>query len=78
MESKDSILSIKESLLQFDRITEKPFVEIKNEDGSFKKVDVETGISDGINIEITNGVKEGDNIKVWNKASEDNNDNQNN
>ena len=78
MESKDSILSIKESLLQFDRITEKPFVEKQKEDGTFEKVDVETGISDGINIEITEGVSEGDKIKVWNKASKDNNDGGNN
>ncbi|WP_397364757.1 efflux RND transporter periplasmic adaptor subunit [Olleya sp. R77988] len=74
LESKDSILSIKESLLQFNRITEKPFVEIQKEEGEFKKVDVETGLSDGINIEIKEGVEEGDKIKVWNKASEDDND----
>lgn len=74
IESKDSVLVIKESLLQFNRITEEPFVEIQQEDGKFKKVDVETGISDGINIEITEGVEEGDKIKVWNKAKDENND----
>ncbi len=77
IESRDSTLCIKESLLQFNRITEKPFVEVQGEDGQFKKVNVETGISDGINIEITDGVKEGDKIKVWNKAKEDNNDDDN-
>ncbi len=74
MESKDSVLVIKESLLQFNRITEKPFVEIQEGDGKFKKKNVETGLSDGINIEITDGVEEGDKIKVWNKASKDNED----
>jgi len=74
IESKDSILAIKEALLQFNRITEKPFVEIQDEDGKFKKVDVEIGLSDGINVEILEGVKEGDKIKVWNKASKDNED----
>lgn len=78
IESKDSILSIKEALLQFNRITEKPFVEILKEDGKFEKVDVELGLSDGINVEITDGVKEGDKIKVWNKAKEENNDDENN
>ncbi|MCK0108515.1 efflux RND transporter periplasmic adaptor subunit [Flavobacteriaceae bacterium S0825] len=78
IESKDSILCIKEALLQFNRITEKPFVEILKEDGKFEKVDVELGLSDGINVEITEGVKEGDKIKVWNKAKEDNNDDDNN
>ena len=51
-----------------------PFVEIQKEDGTFEKVDVELGISDGINVEILEGVKEGDKIKVWNKASNENND----
>jgi HlyD family secretion protein len=73
--SKDSTFCIKESLLQFNRITEKPFVEIQQEDGSFKKQNVELGLSDGINVEITDGVKEGDKIKVWNKAKDEDNGN---
>ena len=77
MESKDSILVIKESLLQFNRITEKPFVELQKSEGVFEKQNVELGLSDGINVEITEGVKEGDKIKVWNKASKDNNDEDN-
>ncbi len=74
IESKDSVLVIKESLLQFNRLTEQPFVEIQNDKGEFEKKDVELGISDGINVEILEGVAEGDKIKVWNKASEENND----
>jgi HlyD family secretion protein len=74
LEKKDSVFSIKESLLQFDRFTEKPFVEVEKEDQKFEKVDVTLGISDGINVEITEGLKEGDKIKVWNKASKDNED----
>jgi len=77
LESKDSILCIKESLLQFNRITEKPFVEIQLEDGKFEKKDVTLGLSDGINVEITEGVEEGDKIKVWNKASKDDEDEDN-
>ena len=63
---KENILCINESLLQFNRITDKPFVEIQNENGSFITKEVEVGISDGINVEIIKGVKENDNIKVWN------------
>lgn len=74
IESKDSILVIKEALLQFNRITEKPFVELQNENGNFTKKNVETGLSDGINVEILDGIEEGDKIKVWNKASEENNE----
>ena len=74
IESKDSVLVIKEGLLQFNRITEKPFVELLNDDGNFEIKKVEIGLSDGINVEITEGVEEGDKIKVWNKASEENNE----
>ncbi|MEP1488152.1 MAG: efflux RND transporter periplasmic adaptor subunit [Algibacter sp.] len=70
IENKDSVLSIKEALLQFNRITEKPFVEIQKEDSKFKKKNVKLGLSDGINVEIIDGVKMGDKIKVWNKVSE--------
>jgi HlyD family secretion protein len=65
---------INESLLQFNRITEKPFVEILNDNGDFRTKNVEIGISDGINIEIIEGVKLTDQIKVWNKAIEDSNE----
>ena len=74
IESKDSVLVIKEALLQFNRITEKPFVELQKENGSFTKKNIEIGLSDGINVEIIDGVEEGDKIKVWNKASEENNE----
>jgi HlyD family secretion protein len=69
--NKENILCIKESLLQFNRITDKPFVEIKQEDGSYKSKNVEIGISDGINVEILEGVTENDKIKVWNIITDD-------
>ncbi|MBU2950526.1 efflux RND transporter periplasmic adaptor subunit [Tamlana agarivorans] len=72
LENKDKVLAIREALLQYNRITEKPFVEILDGENNYKKEDVELGLSDGINVEIVKGVKEGDKIKVWNKASEDN------
>ena len=77
LENKDSVFSIREALLQYDRITDKPFVEIQTGEGQFKKQDVKIGLSDGINVEILEGVKEGDKIKVWNKASLDDIANQN-
>jgi len=69
--NKENILCIKESLLQFNRITDKPFVEIQQEDGSYKSKNVEIGISDGINVEILEGVTENDEIKVWNIVTDD-------
>jgi HlyD family secretion protein len=74
IESKDSVLAIREALLQYNRITEEPFVEVLEGEKKYKKQKVELGISDGINVEITEGVKEGDKIKVWNKATKDNED----
>ena len=74
LEGKDSVLAIKEALLQYKRSSDKPFVEVQKEDGKFKKTDVKIGISDGINVEILDGVEKGDKIKVWNKASDDKED----
>ena len=69
LEKKDSVLSIKEALLQFDKKTEKPYVDVKTGDQEFEKRDVELGISDGINVEIISGVTIDDEIKIWNKTS---------
>jgi len=68
LEKKDSILGISEALLQYDRKTEKSFVEVMISDQKFEKRDVEIGITDGINVEIISGVKIDDKIKVWNKT----------
>jgi HlyD family secretion protein len=71
---KENVLAIREALLQYKRSSDKPYVEIKQENGTFKRKDVKIGISDGINVEILKGVKEGEKVKVWNKASDDNED----
>jgi HlyD family secretion protein len=71
LEKKDSVLSIKEALLKFDKKTEEPYVEVKNTDGKFDKKTVKLGTSDGVNVEILEGVTAEDEIKVWNKASKD-------
>ena len=68
LEKKDSVLAIPEALLQFDRKTEKPYVEIQLEEQKFERRDIEIGISDGINVEILSGLSKADNIKVWNKT----------
>jgi HlyD family secretion protein len=68
---RDSVLSIKEGLLKFDKKTEEPYVEVKQADGQFKKVTVKLGTSDGVNVEVLEGVSKDDEIKIWNKASKD-------
>ncbi|RUA11273.1 MAG: efflux transporter periplasmic adaptor subunit [Flavobacteriia bacterium] len=67
LEKKDSVFAIKESLLQFDKKTEKPYVEVKTGDQTFEKRDVKLGISDGTNVEIDSGLVADDEIKIWNK-----------
>ncbi len=67
IEKRDSVLSIREALLQYDKKTKKPYVEILKENDKFEKTDVKLGVSDGINIEVLDGIKADDKIKVWNK-----------
>ena len=43
-------------MLQFDKKTETPYVEVKTGDQVFEKRDVELGISDGINVEVLSGL----------------------
>lgn len=78
LEKKDSVLAIKEALLQFDKKTDKPFVEVKKGDQIFERREVDLGISDGINVEILKGVKKEDEIKIWNKAAKDDDRKENN
>ena len=65
---KDSIMGISEALLQFDKTTNDPYVEVKNDKGSFERNNIEIGISDGINVEILSGLEMEDEIKAWNKT----------
>jgi len=68
LEKKDSILVIQEALLQFDRSTNKPYVEVAVGEQEFERRDVEIGISDGVNVEIVSGLDETDKVKEWNKT----------
>jgi len=62
----DSVLAVKEALVQFDGKTKKPFVEVAIGDQQFERRDLELGISDGIFVEIKSGIGKDDKIKVWN------------
>lgn len=71
LDRADSVLSIKEALVQFDPETKKPFLEIATGDQQFERRDVELGISDGIYVEVKFGLGEEDEIKVWNEVKPD-------
>jgi HlyD family secretion protein len=54
--------------LQFDKKTNKPYVEVATGDQKFERKDIEIGISDGINVEVVSGISEEDEVKQWNKT----------
>jgi HlyD family secretion protein len=71
LDRADSVLAIKEALVQFDAETKKPFLEIATGDQQFERRDIELGISDGIYVEVKSGLGKEDEIKVWNEVSPD-------
>lgn len=70
LEEKKDVLAIKEALLQFDKETDKPFVEVEVADNEFERKELELGVSDGINVEILSGIDENAKIKVWNELAQ--------
>ena len=71
LEKKDSVLSIKEALLRFDKESEEPYVEVKTGEDKFEKRTLKLGISDGVNVQILEGITAEDDLKIWNKASKE-------
>lgn len=61
LDRADSVLTISESVLKFDDDT--TYVEIEIGDQQFEKRIIETGLSDGINIQVLAGLTENDKIK---------------
>ncbi|MGO4904586.1 efflux RND transporter periplasmic adaptor subunit [Flavobacterium sp. W20_MBD1_R3] len=68
LEKADKVLALKESLIQFDKKTQKPFVEVETGTQKFTRKDIVLGVSDGIYVEIKSGIKISDKIKVWNQG----------
>ncbi|MDG2475711.1 MAG: efflux transporter periplasmic adaptor subunit, partial [Flavobacteriaceae bacterium] len=57
-----------EALLQFDRRTSEPYVEVETSSQNFERRDITVGLSDGIKVEILSGLEMTDKIKIWNKT----------
>ncbi|MUU79230.1 efflux RND transporter periplasmic adaptor subunit [Winogradskyella endarachnes] len=68
LEKAEKVLAIKEALVQYDKDTQKPYVEIEVGDQKFERKDVELGISDGIFVEVKSGISKEDKIKIWNQV----------
>ena len=73
LSSQKNALLLDESLIQYekDNGTDKPFVEVKQPNGSFKKTYVKLGASDGINVQILSGIDKNADVKVWNPSDKD-------
>ena len=61
LEKAENVLSLPESALEFDG--DDTYVQVLNPDGSTTRTKVETGLSDGVNIEIKSGVIEGTKVR---------------
>jgi HlyD family secretion protein len=62
LDRRSQVLAVSEGNLVFEK--KKTFAFVATSTGSFKKREVHTGLSDGINIEIVNGLTANDRIKV--------------
>ncbi|HLF56940.1 MAG TPA: HlyD family efflux transporter periplasmic adaptor subunit, partial [Thermoanaerobaculia bacterium] len=61
LDKRDQVLAIDEGLLQFDG--DQAYVEVETTPQAFERREVETGLSDGIQIEIVAGLTENDRVK---------------
>ena len=61
LETAENVLVLPESTLEFDEDEE--YVQLIGADGKYTRTKVETGLSDGVNIEIRSGLKAGDKVR---------------
>ncbi|MBA5247479.1 efflux RND transporter periplasmic adaptor subunit [Marnyiella aurantia] len=73
LSSQKNALLLDEALIQYEKKNGKdvPFVEVKQANGTFKKVYVTLGASDGINVQIKSGIDKNAEVKVWNPSNKD-------
>ena len=73
LSSQKNALLLEESLIQYEKVNnvDKSFVEVKQPNGSFKKVYVKLGASDGVNVQILSGIDKNAEVKVWNPSDKD-------
>lgn len=61
LETVKNVLSVPESALEF--VGDDTFVRIKVGEGKYRMQKIETGLSDGVNIEVKSGLKDGDVVR---------------
>jgi len=67
LDKAENVLAIREALVQYDRDTKQPYVEVEVGHQKFERRDLKLGISDGIFVEVKSSVTKSDKIKVWNQ-----------
>lgn len=66
LDQANDVLTISEALVQYDKETKLPYVEVAVGDQQFERKDITLGISDGITVEVKSGLSEADQVKEWN------------
>lgn len=61
LQSAENVLMVPESAIQFEG--DKTFVYVLKADGTYEERPVETGLSDGVNIEIKSGLSSGEKVR---------------
>jgi len=69
LDQAKEVLAISEGLVQYDKKTKLPFVEVEVGDQEFERRDLKLGISDGITVEVKNGISKDARIKEWNSIT---------
>ncbi|PCJ81177.1 MAG: efflux transporter periplasmic adaptor subunit [Bacteroidetes bacterium] len=67
LDRRDSVLTVSEILVQFDK--HQAFVDVEIAPNTYERHDIVLGLSDGLIVEVLDGVELNDKIKVWNKPS---------
>ncbi len=63
LDRRDSVLVIPEGLISFEEENDSAYVEVETSPQVFEKRYIETGLSDGINIEVVSGITDEDKLK---------------
>jgi HlyD family secretion protein len=63
----DNVIYVSDKAIQTEGT--KSYVDVKNSDGTTEKREVQTGFSNGVNVEITDGLKEGETALIESQVS---------
>lgn len=63
LERRDSVMVIPEGLISFEKDSDSAYVEVETDPQVFEKRYIETGLSDGINIEVLSGIEMEEKLK---------------